>query len=84
MEKAFCIKDTHFSHNSIARYITLDRRVDYVIFLKKTDWPNRVKEEVLRCPNCKSFVLPKEKVGHKMVCKERVREIIENGNENCS
>ncbi len=74
MEKAFILKDTHFAHNKIARYNTLDRRVDYVSFFKKIDWPNRVKEEVMRCLRCKSFILPRESKNHRAICKERPKE----------
>lgn len=82
MEKTFILKDTHFAHNNIARYNTLDRRVDYVIFLKKIDWPNRVKEEVMKCGKCRSFILPRESKNHRMICKERPKETpnVENGN----
>jgi hypothetical protein len=83
MEKTFCLKDVHFPHNDIARYNTLDRRVDYVIFLKKTDWQNRAKEEVFRCGKCKTFILPKEKTNHKAICKERqvTKEVSNDGGD---
>lgn len=71
IDKVFALKETHFPHNEIARYSTLDRRVDFIVFLKKTDWPNRGKEEVFRCGRCHSFILPKELKNHKSICKER-------------
>jgi len=58
MEKAFALKETHFPTNSIAIYNTLDRRVIHIVFLSDPEWPNRDREEVLKCPECKHFILP--------------------------
>ncbi len=75
MEKAFCLKDSHFPTNNIARQHTLDRRVDWIMFLRKTEWPNRLKEECFACPKCRGWILPKEVKTHKNICKERIKEI---------
>ncbi len=75
MEKAFAMADHfHINEGKTAVYHTLDERVVYVIFLKKTDWAEREKQEVFRCPFCRGFVFPKQVVrsrgnDYKHICK---------------
>ncbi len=59
MEKTFALKDHHPNDGKVAVFNTFDERVVYLIFLNKVDWPDREKEEVMRCPRCKSFVFSK-------------------------
>jgi len=58
MERIFALKDHHPLEGlgKVAVFNTFDERVSYLIFISKVDWPDREKEEVFRCPRCKSFV----------------------------
>ena len=61
MEKTFALADHHPPEGigKLAVFNTFDTRVSYLIFINKVDWPDREKEEVFRCPRCKSFVFSK-------------------------
>jgi hypothetical protein len=74
MEKAFCVLDSKINP-VIARYHTLHRDVELVVLNKKYEWPNRVREEVLKCLKCRSFILPKDLKVHKTLCKAK-KEVI--------
>lgn len=50
MEKTFAVKDHHPDEGKVAVYNTLDERVVHIIFVGKTDWPLREKQEVLGIP----------------------------------
>jgi hypothetical protein len=60
MEKSFILKVAHLPSNNVARYPTLDKNVDMVVFLKKSEWPNRIREECFRCGRCRCYIRPKE------------------------
>lgn len=60
MEKAFILKGVHLPSNHVARYFTLDKDVEFVIFLRKVEWPKRIKEECFRCERCRCYIKPKE------------------------
>ena len=61
MDKTFALADHHPPEGigKLAVFNTFDERAVYLIFLNKVDWPDREKEEVFRCPRCKSFVFSK-------------------------
>jgi hypothetical protein len=60
METAFILKGVHLPSNNVARYLTLDKDIEMIIFLKKAEWPNRIKEECFRCERCRCYIKPKE------------------------
>lgn len=75
MEKVFALSGSKIT-STIAGYHTLQwgtnkDEVEYIFLNKKYEWPNRAKEEVLKCLKCKSFVLPKDLKAHKTLCKPK-------------
>ncbi len=79
MEKAFILKGAHLPSNHVARYSTLDKDIEMIIFLRKPEWPNRVKEECFRCDRCRCYIKPKEAKAqrdggfyHKITCNPRI------------
>ena len=83
MEKTFILKDAHLPSNNVARYSTLDKNIDLIIFLRKPiEWPNRLKEECFRCERCHCFMKPKEPKSqkdnafyHKITCNPRLSTV---------
>ena len=59
--KAFAMRGYYIPHARVDAVPTTDKRVVLLfIFGKKFRWPNRSDTEVLRCPVCKGFLIPKE------------------------
>lgn len=70
IEKTFALIDSKIIP-VIGRYHTIHEEVEIVFLNKKYEWPNRAKEEVLKCDRCKSFILPKNLKMHKQLCKSK-------------
>ena len=69
MEKTFALSSAIpdlMSNGKAAIYKTFDVRVSYLIIINGDfEWANRAKQEVFRCPRCKTFILPDEKTKNK-------------------
>jgi len=64
MEKAFALKSaipTLATNGKVAIYSTLDPNVTMIYILNDFEWENRKKEEVFRCPRCKTYIFPADK-----------------------
>lgn len=66
MEKTFALSSAIpdlMSNGKAAIYKTLDARVSYLVIIDGDfEWANRAKQEVFRCPRCKAFIFPDEKI----------------------
>jgi uncharacterized C2H2 Zn-finger protein len=65
MEKTFALSSAIpdlMSNGKVAIYKTFDVRVSYLVIIDGDfEWASRAKQEVFRCPRCKSFIFPDEK-----------------------
>ena len=65
IERAFVLRSAVpelATNGRVASYLTLDSRVNMILLIKDFDWVDRKKSECWRCPKCKHFILPADKV----------------------